>query len=224
MQNGSLKRCRIEPQRRPRVWYGHRLAGYEIRPLPQSIVILGIAALGNVEGEAAGDCNNAAELPSAENRSRCGTKTSGHRNLPDVTDNQPMALIQYAAGPFGRAPVARILTGASAAIDRLAGIIDQVRPGVSSGETQSMREAVLVPGLERVVDRVRIRRDHPDARVLRIRAARLDRSRPRIRLVEILQAGVDVSSFAADPPRFHHVVVGQLPRPLQVEVLHICVA
>ncbi len=82
VQNGPLERRRIEPQRRPRVRNRNRLARYKIRPFPKAVVVLRIAALGNVERESAGGRNDSTELPSAQNRACRRVKILAEGNLP----------------------------------------------------------------------------------------------------------------------------------------------
>src|SRR5450432_2892754 len=134
-----------------------------------------------------------------------------------------MALVENAAAALRFTPVARILATATPGVDRLGRIVDQVRPRVGRRKAQALRKAMLVPALQGMVDGVGIRRNHTDAGVLRIRTARLNRSGTRIRLVEILQTGIDVSALAAYPPYFHDIVRGEFAGDLQIPILHVSV-
>src|SRR5262249_38221656 len=137
------------------------------------------------------------------------------RQLPDVTDYHAMALIQNARAALGLAAMARILADATASIDGLSGVVDHMRPRVSRRNTEAAREAMLIARLQRVIDGVRIRRDQANSRVLRIRPARLDVAGPGVRLVEVLQARIDVGTLASDVAGFDHVVPGQLAGKLK---------
>ena len=109
-------------------------------------------------------------------------------------------------------------------VDGLTGVIDQVRPGVRRRQAQPLREAVLVAGLQGMVDGVGVGRDHADPGVAVVRAPRLNVTRPGLGLVEVLQAGIDVRALAAHPAGFQHIVVGEFARHLKVEVLDVGVA
>src|SRR5262245_3898936 len=84
---------------------------------------------------------------------------------------------------------------------------------------------MFVPGLKRMKDRVAIGDHHPNARVLRIRAARLcERDVARFRIVEVVQTGIHKRAFTAHPSNLEGVIGPDLTRNLEVPVLDVGVA
>src|SRR5437660_1691722 len=113
-----------------------------------------------------------------------------------------MALVEHTRGALRAPAVPRILAIAATLINGLTCIINQVRPRIRCRQAEALRESVLVPGLQGMVDGVGIGRDHADPGVALVRAPRLNVTGPGLGLVEILQARIDVHTLATYPAQF----------------------
>ena len=69
---------------------------------------------------------------------------------------------------------------------------------------------MLESSLERVIDRIRIGSNHPDARIHRIGTPILNRAWTRVGLIEVIETGIHMGSFAPDPTDLQHIAVAQL--------------
>src|SRR5258708_38360687 len=74
-----------------------------------------------------------------------------------------------------------------------------------------------------MINGVAVRGDHTDPRVGGIRPARLNVAWPRFGLVEIVETGVDVRAFGGYPAGLENIIICELLRDLEIEVLYISV-
>src|SRR4029453_13653696 len=160
---------------------------------------------------------DAAEGPAAEDKALGAFPGFREGNFPNVAQHEPGALIIETGSGLGLTAAASILADAAAGVDRLSGVINGFRPGVSGGQAQALREAVFKTALEGVIYSVGVGGDHADPGVNVVRTARLNIASTRLGLVEVIKTGIDVSSFGSDPAYFEEIVLSKLLGKLKVE-------
>src|SRR5262245_26798065 len=107
---------RVKPAGRYAVVDRSLLAPDKIRTRPQCVDTPSIAALQNLHREAAGQRNHTAHRPATGGKVQCTTELFAGHHVPDIAQDDAMALIEHARGTLRSAAIARVLTTAAAGI------------------------------------------------------------------------------------------------------------
>src|SRR6476661_10589466 len=121
---------------------------------PQGVIVPCISTLGNIERATASQSCDAAEGPAAEDKALGAFPGFREGNFPNVAQHEPVALIIKTGCAFGLTAAARTLADAAAGVDGFSGVVNGFRPGVSGGQAQALREAMLKTALEGVINGV----------------------------------------------------------------------